>query len=226
VKDFWKAAFAWRYGKCGEASNYQNRRGTEAATRALVCNNSYGQPASNPYSNNFALSLAWQPKKSGTVVPSVSLGYGYSAYSQDGISAATSTQYGALGSWNQAGRRQYPGVGNIAATQSWTVALQWKDAFTKGNSAGMAVGQPSFVTATRNGQTPQDGNYAWEWWYRFKVSDQVSITPTIFYLSNPSSAGLPATGSAQTQGSQGTNATGQATGNNQFGAFVAAQFKF
>ncbi|MEN9861275.1 MAG: hypothetical protein RLZZ515_1757, partial [Cyanobacteriota bacterium] len=40
------------------------------------------------------------------------------------------------------------------------------------------------------------------------------------------SAGLPSTGSPQTQGSQGTNAVGQATGNNVFGAFVAAQFKF
>jgi hypothetical protein len=226
VKEFWKAAFAWRYGQCGEASNYQNRRGTQAAANAMPCTNTYGGPSSSPYSNNFALSLAWQPKKKGTVMPSVSLGYGYSAYSTAGLSSASGTQYGALGTWNDAGRRQNAGVGNIAATQSWTVALQWLDAIKKGNSAGMAVGQPSFVTATKNGQTPQDGNYAWEWWYKFKVSDQISITPTIFFLSNPSSAGLPATGSAQTQGSQGTNAAGQSTGNNQFGAFVAAQFKF
>jgi carbohydrate-selective porin OprB len=75
------------------------------------------------------------------------------------------------------------------------------------------------VTALRNGRTPQDGNYAWEWWYKFKVSDQISLTPTIFYLSNPSSAGVPAN-------STGSNAAGQATGTNQFGAFVAAQFKF
>jgi hypothetical protein len=100
------------------------------------------------------------------------------------------------------------------------VALQWQDAIKKGNSAGMAVGQPSFVTATRNGNTPQDGNYAWEWWYKFKVSDQISLTPTIFYLSNPSSAGQPANGRG------GSNAAGQATNGNQFGAFVAAQFKF
>ena len=227
VKDFWKAAFAWRYGQCGEATNYQNRRGTQAAAAAMSCANTNvgGGPASNPYSNNFALSLAWQPKTKGTIVPSVSLGYGYSAYSNAGINTYNGTQYGALGSY-MGSPRQLPGTGNIAATQSWTVALQWLDAFTKGNSAGMAVGQPSFVTALRNGETPQDGNYAWEWWYKFKVSDQISITPTLFYLSNPSSAGLPATGSAATQGSQGTNGAGQATGNNQFGAFVAAQFKF
>jgi hypothetical protein len=84
----------------------------------------------------------------------------------------------------------------------------------------MGVGQGQFVTALLNGDTPQDGNYVWEWWYKFKVSDQISLTPTIFYLSNPSSAGLPAPG----QG--GANYTGSATGANQFGAFVAAQFKF
>ena len=104
-------------------------------------------------------------------------------------------------------------VGNIAATQFWSLALQWKDALIKGNSAGMAVGQPMFVTALRNGQTPQDGNYAWEWWYKFQVTDHLSVSPALFYLSNPSSAGA-ATG--------GTNNTGA----NVFGALVAAQFKF
>ena len=102
---------------------------------------------------------------------------------------------------------------NIGATQSWSLSLQWKDAFIKGNSAGMAVGQPMFVTALRNGATPQDGNYAWEWWYKFQVTDNISVSPAIFYLSNPSSAGA-ATG--------GTNNTGA----NVLGALVAAQFKF
>jgi hypothetical protein len=72
-------------------------------------------------------------------------------------------------------------VNNIAATQSWTVALQWKDAFIKGNSAGMAVGPAQLsVTALRNGQTAQDGNYAWEWWYKFQVTDNISVSPALF----------------------------------------------
>ena len=214
VKKQWKSTFAWRYGKCGGPGNYQNRRGSQAAVTALTCSASNGGAYSS-YSNNFGLTLAWQPKKSGTVVPSMSLGYGYSAYAQEGVQTNNGSSFVALGAPNTGN-----GVGNIAATQSWTVALQWKDAFTKGNSAGMAVGQPSFVTALRNGRTPQDGNYAWEWWYKFKVSDQISLTPTIFYLSNPSSAGLPANNAG------GSNAAGQATGTNVFGAFVAAQFKF
>jgi hypothetical protein len=218
VKDQWKAAFAWRFGQCGEAGNYQNRRGSEASIQALACNTTAG--GNQPVSNNFALSWAWQPKKSGSYIPSVSLGYGYSAYSQVGTltnSVGTATAgYGALGLSNT---NRFATVGNIAATQSWTVALQWKDAFTKGNSAGMAVGQPSFVTALRNGNTPQDGNYAWEWWYKFKVSDQISLTPTLFYLSNPSSAGNVGTTTNAGVYNGATNA-------NVFGAFVAAQFKF
>jgi len=205
VEKNWKAAVAYRYGKCGGGSNYQNRRGSQAATQAELCT------GTNPSSSNFAVSWAWQPDKKGTVVPSLSLGYGYSSYAQGGTLTSAGTNYGALGLRG--------GVGNISATQSWTVALQWLDAFTKGNSAGMAVGQPSFVTALRNGSTPQDGNYAWEWWYKFKVSDQISITPTFFYLSNPSSQGIYAA-------STSTSAGNTTAGVSQFGAFVAAQFKF
>ncbi|MFM7648185.1 MAG: carbohydrate porin, partial [Cyanobium sp.] len=30
-----------------------------------------------------------------------------------------------------------------------------------------------------------DGNYAWEWWYKFQVTDNISVTPAIYYLSAP-----------------------------------------
>jgi hypothetical protein len=176
--------------------------------QALTCS------GTNDSASSFALSAAWQPKKGGTIVPSLSLGYGYTAYTQNFVPTNFGSNYGALGGAIPAGTA----TGNIAATQSWTTALQWKDAFVKGNSAGMAVGQPSFVTALRNGRTPQDGNYAWEWWYKFKVSDQIAITPTFFYLSNPSSAG-----SAYTN-ANGTQSNG--TGTSVFGAFLATSFKF
>jgi carbohydrate-selective porin OprB len=78
------------------------------------------------------------------------------------------------------------------------------------------VGQPSFVTSTRNGVTPFDGNYAWEWWYKFQVSDNISLTPMLFYLSNPSSAGA----------NSGTTAAPINTNANVFGGILAAQFKF
>ncbi|MEI6359724.1 MAG: iron uptake porin [Synechococcus sp. ELA619] len=199
--DQWKATFAWRYGSCGQQVN---RQGSTAGVAGEACPGvTTGWNGTNVDSNNFALGLAWTPKKNGTIVPSVSAGWGYSAYNQTGISAPATT----LTSGDQLV------IGNIGATQSWTVALQWKDAFVKGNSAGMAVGQPSFVTSLRNGQTAQDGNYAWEWWYKFQVTDNISVTPALFYLSNPSSAGVNASAT--------TN-----IGANALGGLVMAQFKF
>ncbi|MCX5943482.1 MAG: iron uptake porin, partial [Cyanobacteria bacterium] len=210
----WKTTFAWRYGSCGTAA----REGTQAAVAAAACPGAVtsstqpnaGWNGNNVDVNNFAYTLAWTPKQNGTIVPSISAGWGYSAYNQSGLLGTGATS---VGNSSTSGISNQLAVNNIAASQSWTVALQWKDAFIKGNSAGMAVGQPNFVTALRNGQTAQDGNYVWEWWYKFQVTDKISVSPALFYLSNPSSAG--------------TNA-GQAvsTGANVFGGLVMAQFKF
>ena len=54
-----------------------------------------------------------------------------------------------------------------------------------------------------------DGNYAFEWWYKFQVSNNISITPAIFYLSRPNGQ---------------YTANGQT--NNAFGGLVQTQFKF
>ncbi|MFM8525508.1 MAG: iron uptake porin [Cyanobacteriota bacterium] len=109
--------------------------------------------------NSIGLSAYWQPQTSGWV-PSISTGWGYTGYT---ITGATQTQ----------------------AAQSWYVGLQWADAFIKGNTFGMAVGQPTFLTTTTiSGTYPNDAGYAWEWWYKFQVTDHISVTPAIFYLSN------------------------------------------
>ena len=63
--------------------------------------------------------------------------------------------------------------------------FQWDNAFAKGNAAGFAFGQGSMATALRDGTTPNDSNYAFEWFYRFRVSDNITITPAIYYLSAP-----------------------------------------
>ena len=67
---------------------------------------------------------------------------------------------------------------------SWMVGLQWSDVFLEGNDLGFAVGQPQMVVATENG-TPDDGNYAFELWYQFQVTDNIAITPGVFWLSRP-----------------------------------------
>ena len=214
----WKTTFAWRWGSCGTAA----REGTQAAVAAAACPGatssaiqpSAGWGGNNVDVNNFAYTVAWTPKKNGTIVPSISAGWGYSAYNGASQLTPAANLVGTIASTTSTnGINQQLAVNNIAATQSWTLALQWKDAFIKGNSAGMAVGQPNFVTALRNGQTAQDGNYVWEWWYKFQVTDKISVSPALFYLSNPSSAG---TNSGQSV----------STGANVFGGLVMAQFKF
>jgi len=60
-----------------------------------------------------------------------------------------------------------------------------------------------------NPNGPNDGNFAFEWWYKFQVSNNISITPAIFYLSRPNG-----------------QYTGNGETNNAFGGLVQTQFKF
>ncbi len=112
--------------------------------------------------NSVGISGYWTPTNSGWV-PSVSAGWGINSHSST--------------------------VAEIdgAQSQSWYVGLQWSDVFIKGNSAGMAVGQATFLTKSGDDSilSANDGNYAWEWWYKFQVTDNISVTPAIFYLSAP-----------------------------------------
>ena len=139
--------------------------------------------------NAFNLAGYWQPTESGWV-PSISAGWGI----------ATSNNVG--------GSRDESTDANITS-QSWMVGLNWQDAFIKGNVLGMAVGQGSFATGGSDDLNTYDGNYVWEWFYKFQVSDNIAVTPAIFYLSRPQ---------------------GQATGNgnsfDSFGYVLQTTFKF
>ena len=89
------------------------------------------------------------------------------------------------------------------------MGLNWADAFIKGNAAGLALGQAPFVTAQSEGGSPNDPNWMWEWWYKFQVTDNISITPALFYLSRPLGQ--------ETPGGQSFN---------QLGALLKTQFSF
>jgi len=107
----------------------------------------------------YALGGFWQPLESGWL-PSVSLGWGI----------------------NQSDTHRQ---GQVSSSQSWRVGLEWNDVLMAGNNAGMAVGQPVFATDLRGGDTPADGQFIWEWWYQFQVTDNIRVTPALFYLSRP-----------------------------------------
>lgn len=87
-------------------------------------------------------------------VPSISVGYGYNDV--DGAGKKT----------------------GATDSDSWFVGLQWSDVFVQGNAAGIAVGQPG------NSDNISDDATMLEVFYKYKVSDNISITPAIFYVSN------------------------------------------
>ena len=62
-------------------------------------------------------------------------------------------------------------------SQSWFTGLQWSDVFAKGNAAGIAVGQPS------NSENASKATML-EFFYKYQVSDNISVTPAIFYASD------------------------------------------
>ena len=99
--------------------------------------------------------------------------------------------------------------GSLSTSQSWMAGLQWTDVFVKGNDFGMAVGQPVFATALTGGITPDDGGVVWEWWYKFQLTDNISVTPAIIYLSRPLGQNTP---------------NGETF--SQFGGLIKTSFKF
>jgi hypothetical protein len=137
--------------------------GTTPFTHSAIDHNS------DAATSAWGLSAFWQPLRSGWL-PSLSLGWGIN-----------STTY----STSQP-------RGSLSTSQSWMVGLQWTDVFLKGNDFGFAVAQPVFATALTGGVTPNDGNYVWEWWYKFQVTDNISITPALIYLSRPLGQVTPA----------------------------------
>ncbi|MCP9838952.1 carbohydrate porin [Cyanobium sp. N.Huapi 1H5] len=163
--------------------------------------------------NSVGISAYWQPSNSGWI-PSISTGWGINR-----------NQFNGANFGNAAGLVSTTGITN-ATSQSWYVGLQWDDVFIKGNSAGMAVGQPTFLTAVSGGNpvfggpaaatAVVDGNYAWEWWYKFQVTDNISVTPALYYLSAPLGQVSKNVGAIGTSG----------TDFNNFGGFIKTTFKF
>ena len=153
--------------------------------------------------NSFGLSAWWEPEQSGWI-PSISTGWGLSSTSGEDKSMLLGYDF------------------DSATSQSWYVGLQWSDVFLKGNNAGLAVGQQAFVTgielsgkavdgissSTAEKQLARDGQYAWEFWYQFQVTDNISVTPALFYLSRP------------------LGSVTQGESFNQFGGLVKTTFNF
>jgi hypothetical protein len=181
----WGIAAAYNYSSTDNGVGLYEGNGTPSA----LSYQAYG------VTNSAGLSAWWSPEESGWT-PSISTGWGINDTSD------TTNNTSVKGS----------------TSQSWYVGLQWADAFVEGNTLGMAVGQPTFVTSVdwksdySGNKYVGDGNYAWEWWYQYQVTDNITVTPAIYYLSRP----LGAT----------TDATDRTNSFSNFGGLVKTTFKF
>jgi len=165
----WGAAFGYRYGTAGTLM----RDGNGPASNTL---------ATNQYSNSIAFNAYWQPIQSGWF-PSISAGYAYNFVSNmNGYSASSTSPTASTGA---------------LSSKSWMVGLQWDNAFVKANAAGVAFGQPSYATCP-GGTSAQCQPFLVEWFYRIQATDNISITPTLFYGSSINNGGSASNASAYT----------------------------
>jgi len=193
----WGLSLGYRYGQCGA----KFRTATEFAK-----GDKYGTPCtvatgvdangediierSGASSNSFSLNAFWRPDDSGWI-PSISAGIGKSYLNGNGA-------------WDD--------NTNKRAMASWMAGLTWNDVFLEGNALGYAVGQPQFVTDVEDGFVA-DGGYAMELWYSFQVTDNIQVTPAVYWLSRP-------------WGDDTQNVNGDYKSLGVFGGLVQTTFKF
>ncbi|MBD2423624.1 iron uptake porin [Cyanobium sp. FACHB-13342] len=73
------------------------------------------------------------------------------------------------------GAQQFNGDSNVSDDAwSWMVGLQWADAIIKGNAFGIGLGEAN----------TEFNQFAFEVWYKFQVTDNISVTPAIFWIEN------------------------------------------
>jgi len=110
---------------------------------------------------------------SGALAPGqTSNGYALNAYWQpekSGIIPSVSAGYG----WNTVSGTESAATNS----QSWFAGLTWDDVFVDGNSAGVAIGQAP------TGEDLEKSTLL-EIFYKYQVSDNISVTPAIIYGSD------------------------------------------
>ncbi|WP_413297798.1 iron uptake porin [Synechococcus sp. MIT S9452] len=109
------------------------------------------------------------------------------------------------------------GAGDTATTNSWMIALNFKDVFIEGNKAGFAIGGVPTVTSSDSGWgTDSSQPIALETWYQFQVSDGISVTPGVFWVSGQTGQKTGKYGQVSVDGSNG----------DVWGGIVKTEFKF
>ena len=185
----WQVSAAYAYTQQGMTQGFGTSDGGASVYSSCMGTNSCGADA-----NGAAFRAYWQPEDPG-FIPSFSVGYDFTAYNlPDEASDGTRSQ-----------------------SMAWFAGMMWKDSFMQGNTLGAAVSELQWVTQMEGDDTPDDGNMAFELWYEFQVTDNISVTPAVFYLSRPFGQ---ETGSDAEHGGAGADTFGT------FGGLVQTTFKF
>jgi hypothetical protein len=76
-------------------------------------------------------------------------------------------------------------AGDTTSTFGYLIGLNWDDVFVDGNKAGMAFGSiGSYVTGIHGSSSVDKDNNAFELWYQYQVTDNISIKPAVFWTNN------------------------------------------
>ena len=141
---------------------YAYKHGSDGSSPAM----GYSTPAASSYDESlhaFGLRGYWSPSESG-FIPTISGGYDF------GFSDA------------DAG-------GSTEEVRGWMVGLNWKNAFIEGNKLGVAFGSySSYATEMKGDSDPDDENFAIEAYYDYQVSDNITVTPAIFWVEDADGA--------------------------------------
>ncbi|CAK27168.1 Porin [Synechococcus sp. RCC307] len=108
-------------------------------------------------------------------------------------------------------------AGDSAQTSSWMIGLNFKDVFIQGNKAGFAIGGVPTVNSNDSGWGT-DGSMpiALETWYQFQVTDNISVTPGVFWVSGQNDEKTGRYGQVTLEASNG----------DVWGGIVKTEFKF
>ena len=140
------------------AGLYAYKHGSDGSTPAM----GYSTPAASSYDEGLhALGLRgyWTPEDNGWI-PTVSAGFDYG--------------------WSDADKS-----GSTEEVKGWMVGLNWKDAFMDGNKLGVGFGTySSYAKEVKGDNNPNDSNFAIEGYYDFQVTDNITVTPAVFWIQD------------------------------------------
>ena len=71
-----------------------------------------------------------------------------------------------------------------------------------------------------------DSNYMWEWWYKFQVTDNITVTPALYYIQNYDGQYGKLVNNSATYTGPGTGGQRYNASSNVFGGLIKTTFKF